>query len=178
MDNSQASIKKSSMNYGYILGGSLALLTVVLYAVNLESLTQWWIGIITLLFALAMGIVSTAKAKSLLGGFLSFKQGFTAYFITVAIGLLIAVLVNIVLFNFIDPEAAEVLKESIMEMSEGMMRQFGAPEAEIEKALADMENENSFAIGQQVQSYFFQLIFYSIFGLLIALIMKKKDPNA
>ncbi len=177
MDTEKALVRKHAINYGLVLGGFLALLTVVLYALSLESLTQWWLGIITFLIALVIGIVSVAKAKATMGGFINFKQAFTSYFITIAIGLLISVVVSILIFNFVDPEAAEVLKERIVEMSESMMKRFGAPQEEIDKAIAKMEDENSFGIGKQLQNYVFQLIFYSIFGLLVALIMKRKDPN-
>ncbi|NND63474.1 MAG: DUF4199 domain-containing protein [Flavobacteriaceae bacterium] len=177
MDTEKASVKKTAINYGLVLGGFLALLTVVLYAVSLESLTKWWLGIVIFLIALAVGIVSVAKSKSILGGFISFKQAFTSYFITIALGLFISVIVGILLFNFVDPEAAEVLKEQIVVMTESMMERFGAPQEEIDKAITKLEEEDSFGIGKQLQNYVFQLIFYSIFGLLVALIMKRKDKN-
>jgi hypothetical protein len=177
MDTTEVSFKKSAMNYGLILGGILAASTALLYALSLDSLTKWWVGVIFLLLAVAIGIVSVAKSKALLGGFISFKQGFTSYFITIAIGLFIAVLTGILIFNVVDPGAAEYLQEQIIEVSRSMMERFGAPESEIEKAIAEMEGQNSYSVGNQLQSFVFQLAFYCIFGLLIALIMKRKDPN-
>ena len=58
-----------------------------------------------------------------------------------------------------------------------MLESFGVPEEEINKAITDMENENSYSFGNQLQSYVFQLLFYSVFGLLVSLIMKKNDPS-
>lgn len=177
MDTTEVSFKKSAANYGLILGGILAASTALLYALSLDSLTKWWVGIIFLLLAVAIGIVSVAKSKALLGGFISFKQGFTSYFITIAIGLFIAVITGILIFNVVDPGAAEYLQEQIVEISRSMMERFGAPESEIEKAIAEMESQNSYSVGNQLQSFVFQLAFYSVFGLLIALIMKRKDPK-
>ncbi len=177
MDNSTVSFKKSATNYGLILGGIFVVLIAILYAVSLETLTKWWLGIIMFLLALAMGIVSVAKSKSILGGYISFKDGFTSYFITVALGLFMSVIVSILIFNFVDPGAAEYLNEQIIEISRSMMESFGAPEAEIDKAIAELEGKNNYSIGNQFQSFIFQLIFYSVFGLLVALIMKRKDPK-
>ncbi|MEL6810747.1 MAG: DUF4199 domain-containing protein [Bacteroidota bacterium] len=178
MDNQQALIKKSSINYGLILGGILAISSAIMYAVNVELFTKWWLGIIFFLIALFTGIVSVAKSKSLLGGFMSFKQAFTAYFITIAIGLFIGVVVSILIFAFLDPGAADYLNEQAMIMQESILKRFGTPEAEIERQMAAMEGKNNYSLGNQLLGYVFQLAFYSLFGLLVALIMKRKDPNA
>ncbi len=178
METQKASIKKIATNHGILLGGILAVMTTLIYVINLELMTQWWLGIITFLLALAMGIVSVAKSKGSLNGFISFKQAFTSYFITIALGLLISTIVVILIFNLVDPEAADFLKEKIIEVTRGMMEKFGAPESEIDKALVQMEEEDSFGVVAQLKSYVFQLAFYSVFGLLVALIFKRKDPNA
>ena len=178
MDTSKASFKKSASNYGLILGGILAATVALLYAINLETLTKWWLGILFFLLALFIGVVSVAKSKSILGGFISFKEAFTSYFITIAIGLFISVLTSVLIFNIVDPGAADYLNERILDISRSMMERFGAPEAEIEKALADLEGKNNYSIGNLLQGFVIQLLIYSVFGLLIALIMKKKDPNS
>jgi len=177
METQVVSFKKSSFNYGLMLGGILAVITALIYAISIELLTKWWLGIILFFIALGIGIVSVAKTKSILGGYITFKDAFTSYFITIAIGLLINVFVGILIFVLIDPDAAEFLQEKIIEISRSMMESFGAPEEEINKAIADMQNENSYSLGKQLQAYIFQLAFYSVFGLLVALIMKKKDPS-
>jgi len=177
METQEVSLKKSSVNYGVILGGILALITVLLYVFDLEMLTKWWVGVFMFLIALGVGIVSVAKSKSILGGYMSFKEAFTSYFITMAVGLLINVIVGILIFVLIDPDAAAFLQEKVIESARSMMESFGAPEEEINKAIADMENENSYSLGKQLQAYIFQLVFYSVFGLLVALIMRKNDPS-
>ena len=178
MENQIASLKKIALNYGVLLGIIYALLTTVLYAVSIRTLIEWWLGIIMFIVALAMGIVSIAKSKDLLGGYMSFKQAFTAYFITVATGLFISVIVAIIIFVVVDPEAAEYLNEEIIEISRSMMEKFGVPQADMEVELAKLADKNSYAFGAQLQGYVMQLAFYSFFGLLVALIFKKNDPNA
>lgn len=174
----EKTLKSSSLNYGVYLGLFLSLVTVIFYVIDLELMTKWWLGIILFVIILTFGIISTAKAKKMLNGFISFKQAFSSYFISVAIGMLISTAVSILLFNYIDPEAAEILKEKVIEVSTQMMEKFGAPQSEIDKAIEGMENENQFAFINQIKSIAFQLVIYAVIGLIVALSFKKTDPNA
>ena len=91
-------LKSSAVNYGIYLGLSLAVISVLIYVINVEYAIAWWIGIIVLLIVLAFGIVSTAKAKDFLNGFISFKQAFSSFFITIAIGVIINSAVGILIY--------------------------------------------------------------------------------
>ncbi|MCF7561365.1 DUF4199 domain-containing protein [Sabulilitoribacter multivorans] len=173
----EKSIKSLATNWGLYLGVALALLTVLGY-VNLDLFTKWWFGIGMLILVIVMGIISAMKSKGLLGGFISFKNAFTSYFITVALGLVISTVVSIIIFNFVDPEAANTLKEKIMDSQVQMMQNFGAPEEAIAEAVEKLEaQENMFSIGKVLQSLAFQLIGYSIVGLIVALVVKKNNPD-
>ena len=174
----EKSLRDSAVQYGLYVGLILSTFTVVSYAVNIELLTKWWLGIILFLIIVIMGIVSTAKAKSILGGFISFKQAFSAWFITIVVGIAISTAVNILLFNVIDPEAAEMVKQATIEATVSMMENFGTPQEAIDQAIVEIENTNQFAIGNLLQSLAFQFIFYAVIGLIVALVMKKSDPDA
>ncbi len=175
----EKSIKSIATNNGLYLGLLLTLVYVIAYAVNLELLTKWWIGIGLLIAIVIFGIVSISKTKSALGGFISLKEGFTAYFITILLGLVVASIVSIVLFNFIDPDAAITLKEKTIEATAETMRNWNAPEETIIQTVEQMrEQPNQFSIGSVLQSLVIQLVIYSIIGLIAALIMKKSDDNA
>ncbi|MGK0386299.1 MAG: hypothetical protein ACI849_000908 [Patiriisocius sp.] len=178
MSTSNVTVKQSSIQYGLVLGGILALFTILMYALNQELFLEWWIGIITILIVIGTGIVATAKAKGLLGGFMTFKEAFSAYFITIAVGLLISTVVGILLFTFIDPDLATYLNEQSVEVTRAFMERFNTPEADIEEALNKMRETDNFSIGNQGKSYIYGLVFQAVIGLLIALIFKRKDPNA
>lgn len=174
----EKSLKSMAVNYGLYLGLILSAATIIAYTVNLELFTKWWYGIILLFVIIAFGIVSTSKAKGALQGFISFKQAFSSFFITVAIGLLISTVVTVVIFNFVDPEAAEIVKESTIQASVSMMENFGAPQETINQTVAEMQNTNQFGMASLAQSLAWQLLFYAVIGLIVGAIMKKKDPNA
>ncbi|OAD92694.1 hypothetical protein A7A78_01940 [Aequorivita soesokkakensis] len=177
METQPISIKKSAVNYGLILGAVLALMTTLMYVLNTELFTKWWIGILSFLVVIVVAIVSVAKAKGILGGVMSFKEAFTVYFITVAIGSLISTLVGILIFNIIDPDLAAFLQERTLEMTAEFLQKLGTPQAEIDKQMAKMADQDNFAIFSQLKNYVFGLAFMSVIGLLVALIFKTKNPN-
>ncbi|WOD44296.1 DUF4199 domain-containing protein [Hwangdonia lutea] len=173
----EKSIKSIATNYGLYLGIVLSLLTLLGY-VNLDLFTKWWFGIGMLIIIIIFGIISSMKSRGALNGFISYKQAFTSYFITVALGLAISTVVSILIFNFIDPDAAVALKEKILDSTVEMMRSFNAPEEAIAETVEKMEaDESMFAIGKVLQSLAFQLIGYSLVGLIVALVVKKNNPD-
>ena len=175
----EKTLKSSAINSGLYLGIILAALTVIGYAIDLSLFTQWWFGILLLMLVVIFGIVSSMKAKKLSGGFIKFKVAFTAYFIAILIGILISSVVSIVIFNFVDPESAVVLQDMIIENQVEMMERFGTPQEAIDQAMQKVEaNGSMYSIGNIFKSIAFQLVGFSIVGLIVAAVVKRKDPNA
>src|SRR5690554_2897313 len=172
----ETSIKSNSINYGLYLGAALSLFTVFAYAVNLDLFTKWWYGIALMILVIVFGIISSMTSKKLKGGFINFKEAFTSYFIAIALGIVISSVVSFLVFNVIDPEAAKLLQEKILDSQVTMMRGFGAPEDAIAEVVEQLEN--MFALSKVLQSIAFQLVGFSVVGLIVALVVKKEDPQA
>jgi len=174
----EKNVKSSTINYGLYLGVTLIAITAILYAVKLELLVNFWLMLVILpILIIAFGVVSTAKAKGLLGGFISFKNAFATYFITVLIGIVASTIVSYIIFNFIDPEAAVQLKELSIEKAITFMERMGAPVETIAESVKEMENQDSMSIGTQLKQLAQSIVFFSVIGLIVALIMKKNDPD-
>lgn len=173
----EKSLKSIATNYGLYLGILLALLTVISYAINIELLTNTWYGIFILIAIVAFGIVSVAKIKQAQNGFASFKESFSAYFITVLIGLIISTVVSYLIFNFIDTEAAGILKEKTVEKTVQMMKNFNTPNEAIAEAVEKIESQNQFSIGSILKGLAGYLVFFSVIGLIVAAAMKKSKPD-
>ena len=169
--------KSIAVNNGLYLGGILALISVLIYAVNLDLFTEWWLGIILFLVVVVYGVLTAIKSRTSLGGFISFKQAFTSYFITIAIGTLIATIVGIAIFTFIDPEAATYLNEQILLLTKQTMERFGMPQEAMQAALDEAAKKDNFSLGMQSQAFVFRLAFYAVIGLIVALIVKKTDDK-
>lgn len=170
-------LKSVSVNYGIYLGLALAAITILIYAVKIELFTAWWLGILLIVMIMGFGLAAALKSKALLGGFMSFKEAFTAYFITIALGTVISTVVGIVIFNLVDPDSAQYINEKIIEMTAETMENWGAPQASINETIAKMQEQDNFSIGAQIQSYFVRLVILSLLGLIVAVAVKKNDPN-
>tara|TARA_R100001377_G_C3182081_1_gene107072 strand:- start:411 stop:941 length:531 start_codon:yes stop_codon:yes gene_type:complete len=175
----ETSTKSIAINYGLYLGGILSLLTVTAYAINLDLFTKWWFGIAMMILVIVLGIMSSMKSRSSLNGFINFKGAFSSFFITVLVGIAISTIVSYVIFNVVDPDAAGILQEKILASQVEMMRNFGAPEESIAQVVEEMEKqENLYSLGNILQSLAFQLVGFSIVGLIVALVVKKEDVEA
>ena len=173
----ESTTKSSAINYGLYLGAILSIISVVIYAVNLDLFTEWWLGIILFVLVVVYGVVSALKSRKILDGLISFKQAFASYFITIAVGTLIATVIGIAIFTFIDPEAATYLNEQILILTKQTMERFGAPQEVIQAAIEEASTKNNFSLAMQGQAFIFRLAFYALIGLIVALIVKKSDTK-
>jgi hypothetical protein len=175
----ETSTKSSAINFGLYLGGLMALITILGYALYLDLLTKWWLGIILFIVIIVSGILSALKSKRMQDGYITFKDAFSSYFITVAIGIIISMVISIIIFNFVDPDAAIALKEKTIEATIQMMRNFNAPEEAVAQTLEQMEaQKNQFSIAPQLQSNAIFLVIQAVIGLIVALIVKRDPENA
>ena len=95
------------------------------------------------------------------------------------LGLVISTVVSVLIFNFIDPEAAITLKEKTIDATVQMMRNFDTPENVVNETVEKMrEQPNQFSLGNLFKQLAIQLVIFSVIGLIASLIMKKSDENA
>ncbi len=174
----EKSLKSIAVNFGIYLGILLTLVTVISYAIDLSLLTNTWIGLFILIAIIVFGIISVAKLKQAQNGFATFKEAFTSYFITILIGLVISTFVSYLLFNFIDTDAAEILKQATIEKTVEMLEGFNSPSEAIEKAVEQIESQNQYSLANIVKGLAGYLVVFSIIGLIVSAAMKKSDPNA
>src|SRR5436853_13960 len=120
-------IKKNGLTYGAILGLISVASTTLIYVIDLKLFMSWWLGGFSLILNIVIGVSLVSKTKKQLNNTISFKEAFSVYFIAGAIGSTISSLYNYILFNFIDPQAKETLKEMTIEYTVKMMEKFGTP---------------------------------------------------
>lgn len=170
------SIRSSALNFGIKLGIVLALSTIIGYSIYHDLFTNLWIGALLLITTVIFGIVSSIKSRKLLGGYIDFKTAFTSYLTTIAIGTLINTLVSIFIFVVIDQEMAQIINQKIIDSSVSLLENFGAPESEIEKTVAEMKKENQFSLTSHIKGWFWKILLYIIIGLFSCLAIKKREP--
>lgn len=170
-------IKKNGITFGIITGVFSALITATVYAVDLNLFTAWWVSLINISLYLIIGIVLLSKTKKELNGIFPFKDAFTTYFISAVVGILISVVFNIILFNFIDPSAKEAIKEISIKYTVEMMEKFGTPTSAINEAVKKLQENDQFSIIELLKGSVFSIIFSALFGLLLALVFKSKPSQ-
>lgn len=166
-------VKKNGVNFGIILGVFSIVATALIYSLDLTMFASIWVGLILFAVNLVIGIVAVAKSKKALGGFISFKEAFTVYFIAMALGSAIGSLFMYVLFNLIDPAASEIVMDAAIEKTVSMMQGFGTPTGDIAKTVEQMKETDNFSLRNLAMSYVWGLLFNIIIGLIVAAAFKK-----
>lgn len=166
------SIKKIGLTNGVILGVILILITTTMYVVDLSLFTNWWVGILNFFIIIGLAIYSSITSKRFLNGIMSYKEAFISFILPIILGIGLFVLFNILLFNVVDPGAKDTLTDNVISMTKEMMVKFKVPASDINKAIEEIEKTDNFGTFAQFKSYFFQIAFYAVLGLLVALIFK------
>lgn len=170
-------IKKNGISYGILTGVVSALITALIYSIDLKLFTSMWVGFTSIAIYIAIGVFLLSKTKRELKGVFPFKDAFTTYFISAVTGILISLVFNIILFNFIDPSAKESIKELSIKYAVEMMEKFNTPTSAINEAVKKLQENDQFSIIELLKGSVFSIVFSAVFGLLLALIFKSKPTE-
>jgi hypothetical protein len=173
-----AIFKKNAINFGVISGLFGVLVTTLMYLIDLRLFVNMWIGFGMIAIYITIGCVLLSKSKKENQGVMTFKEGFTTYFLSALIGILISTVFNIVLFNYIDTAARDTVTEHLLDMQIGMMQKFGATQADINQAIVKIKESSQFSVKGQLFGICQGLIGSIIFGLILAAIFKSKSPSS
>lgn len=168
-------IKKNGVTYGVILGVFSILITALIYALDIELFVNTYIGLIGLVVSLTIGIVLLRKTKKDLGGFITFKDAFTTYFLAAVIGSAMSVLFNLILFNVIDTEAKDALNDLTTRYTLETMAKWGAPESAIDQTREQMRGVDNYSPGNLLKGLVFSFVLSGIMGAILALVFRNKQ---
>lgn len=171
-------LRKNAAQYGLCLGVFSAVTTTLVYVIDISLFTASWYGILNMAIVIGFGAFAAIRSKKNNGGFLTFKETFTSFLVAVLIGLLIATLYSILLFNVIDPEAKQIITDNVIKMTSEMMEKFGAQPADINEVIKEMQNTDSFGVFGQLKGFLFNIVIYSVIGLVTALIIRRERPQS
>jgi len=166
----------TGVTYGLISGLASILFSLLLYLGGVK----WFVNPIAytgILIPITIAVLAGLKQKKVQGGYLEFSDALKVVFACFVIGTVISTLFSYILFNFIDVPFREALtQETTMKMQE-VMQKFGAPQDAIDKATEDALKGNNFSFGKQMLGTAFYCIFWFIVSLIIAAVIKKKQPE-
>jgi hypothetical protein len=129
------------------------------------------------LLPIVFAVLACLTVKKRNGGYLEFAQ---ALKISFAVFVLTGITVSIfsyVLLNYIDLEFKQAMQQTSLEMSEKMMSRFGASQDQIDKALEEANKKDNFSFSSVMLGFAFSCFIYFLLSLIIALIVRKKNPE-
>lgn len=169
-----AIVKNNGVTFGLLLGVILILTTTISYVIDYTLFMNMWIGISMIILYIIVGVVVVSKTKKQLGNQITFKEAFTSYFLAGIIAATMSVVFNIILFNYIDPQAKDSLNDMTRKYSIEMMEKFGAPASEVEKVRAELEATDNYSPAGLGKGLIFSFILNAVFAAILGLIFKNK----
>ena len=172
-------MKDYILKNGLILGSISIILLVASYAIGVDFfLNNTW-SIIKGIFPYVVLIFLVIEYKKLVGGYISFKETFTVTLGISVAGAFLSTFFSILLFNFIDPDFAVLLKDFTVEKLAVQLDQL--PESNpmysvMETLIEQTQEEDIYSISNQASALFYSLFFHIIFSAIIAAFIKKDKP--
>lgn len=164
------------VQYG-ILSAVIGLIAYIgLYLGGVKAMTSP-IAFVLNLLPIVFAVLACIAAKKQDGGYLAFGKALKISFGVFVFTGIATSLFSYVLFNFIDLEFKQAMQQASLEMTEKMMKKFGASTDQIDKAMNEAMKKDSFSFGNVMLGFAFTCFLYFLFSLIIAAIVKKKNPE-
>jgi len=168
-------IKKTGITFGLILATYYILFNVILFWINPMLFTKPAIGLISWAVFILLGILAIYFTKRKLNNAITLKEAFTPFLIMITIGFVINIIVQSVLFNFVDPEAKIEANQILLSKVEETLNISNLEPEDLAEKLQKAKDYDSFGIDTLLFSLVGSILRASIAGLLIALIFRNKS---
>jgi len=169
-------VKKNALNFGLIIAAVNIFYYLVGYLAYKELFVNWAGGLLLLVTMIVINVIAVSRSKKEMGGFISFKDGFTAFFLTWLGASLIGTVFNIVLFTVVDPDFGKEVQEMIIRSTIQMLENFNTPQEQVDQTLEQLKGQNQFSLPNQARGFLTNLIVGAIIGLIVAAVFKKDRP--
>lgn len=146
------------------------------YFVDVSVFGDFWLGIMRIVAVITILFVGGLRAKSVFGGYISFRDVFRTIVLSGLIASLILTAVQIILFIYVDPDFATKINEAVVDNMVKMGEASGATPEQIAKQMETLKSSNEFTFQGLFQKIMYSILGYSLLGLFSALILKKEKP--
>lgn len=164
------------LQYGLLSAAVGVIAYIALYLGGVKLMVSPLAFVLNLL-PIVFAVLACITVKKRNGGFLEFGQALKISFgVFVITGIAVSIF-SYVLLNFIDLEFKQAMQQTSLEMSEKMMKRFGASQDQIDKALDEANKKDNFSFGNVMLGFAFSCFIYFLISLIIALIVRKKNPE-
>ncbi|WP_407521225.1 DUF4199 domain-containing protein [Lacibacter sp. MH-610] len=164
------------IQYGLLSGLLGIIMFLILYLGGTKLFTSP-IAYAGYLIPIIFAVLACVKEKKAKGGFLKFGEALKTSFGVFVITSLLSTLFTYILMNYIDTEFATSMKSYTMEVTENMMKKFGASQTQIDEAVKKASEKDQFSLGSMLLGFSFGCIFWFVISLIISLIVRKENKE-
>jgi len=175
---------ETAVKNGLLMGLVSIVFTLVIYFIDPTIFGNFIFSFAMIGFSLVLGVIfsrMTVNALPLPKGaeMLSFGQRFVPILVMFVTSVVLGSVFNYVLYNFIDPELGETIKQAMIDNMTNMMSNFGADEAATDAALQGLEEtEFNMTLQRTFTQMLSGLIMGAIFSAIFAAIFKGKRTSS
>ena len=161
---------------GLIAGILAIIVSVVIWLIDASAYLKFgpYVRLIIIVYFLYRTAKETRDAN---GGFINLAELFKVTFLASIVATLVFFVFNYLHYNFIDTNLVEIQKQIAMESVEKISQTFGSEDMMTEITDKLEEQDFSMGIGKLFTGWLINLIWWAIVSVIIAAIMKKKDPS-
>jgi hypothetical protein len=173
-DKAQTSQYTIGLRFGVITGLLYAVLLFLRYRYFASNPIQFGMfAMVTYIIILFMYLLAGLARKKELGGYVEMKETFQAIFIVILITELVYIIFNLIYLKWVDPLFWENLKTTSLTYYQHQKMSVEQMEQAM-KGFKDVDQQTK-PIGL-LKGYGYSVIIDSIFGFIIAAILRKKQP--
>lgn len=171
--------KKAFTQWGLPLGLLNAAIYGLVYSINTKLLVSLSLGLGLIALNGGVFIWALVQTRKSMGGYAEFRDLWGVW-LGAALGLvLVTTAFNALLYKVIDPTLSQQVQVMAQEKALEVMESMGAPQEDVDKALARMEQqkaEDPFSPMRLLLSFFGSMLVHAALGAIFAAIFKKNKP--
>ncbi len=168
-----------ALRWGLIIGAINIIISLLLYIIDITIMGSMWLGFLILAMNVVITIFAGINYRNSIGGFMNFKNAFIYSFVLILIAVLVSSIFRILLFNVIDPQAAEVVADAAIENAESMFRRLGVEGDAMDEALEESRKSTleAFSVWGIIKGFLWGIIGYLLGAVIVGAIIKKRNPE-
>ncbi len=166
-------LKQYILKSGFLLGMIYIVIDIYKYFGGAEFFLSYYLAFASIGLSIIFPIYYSIQYRKSKENFIDFRSAFTCCTGILIAGGFIHLVFQILLFNIIDTEFATDLLDATINMSVEQLESFGMSESDIEQTIMSIENSSSYNPINMLKGFGFIIVCYTIFGLIVASIIKK-----
>ncbi len=172
-------MNQHAIRSGAIIGIISVVISLIIYMIDGSLFAAWWLNIGLMVLGLALVVYFGIQHRNEEGGYLAFGKAWMYSMQTFVIAGLIGTIFNILLFQVVDPDLAEVVTEKAIENSVAVMERFNTPPDAMEKAIEDTRTSmmDRFTVVGSIKGYGWAILIYAFISLITGAIIKRNEPE-